>query len=240
MTADVERRMAVTIERHVDGSVAEEFLALYRESFAPLEKLAATKQAFTDEEFLDHVALPSVLKYVAWDSSARPCALGLAATDLRTLPWLNEAFFAARWPDLHATNRIYYWSALLVRPEERGGPWVEAILEASTRRTLIDGAMVAMDCCRFNADVVGVPHVVASVADRHCHLEFENFDSQHFYSYVSAGRRDETTDLRDCRVGDVVVDVDVRSWPAELDLTALESEQEVVTDADAESLRSSR
>ncbi len=239
MKSGVEKRMAVTIERHVDAMVAQDFLALYRESFAPLERLAATKQAFSDDDFLDHVALPSVLKYVGWDSTGVPCALGLAATDLRTLPWLNEVFFATRWPDLHARNRIYYWSALLVRPEERGGPWVEAILEASTRRTLIDGAMVAMDCCRFNAEVVGVPQVVASVADRHCRLEFEMFDSQQFYSYVSAGRRDESVDLRDCKVGDVVVDVDVRSWPAELDLTAIE-EAEASRGSDAGSLGSSR
>ncbi len=221
----IETRMAVTIERQVDSLVAREFLEIYRECFEPLETLAATRQFFGDDEFLQHVALPSVLKYVGRDSNAEPCALGLAATDLRSLPWVNESFFASRWPDLYATKRIYYWSALLVRPDERGGPWVEAILEASTRRTLIDEAMVAMDCCKFNAEVVGLPQIVASVAERHCHLEFEEFDSQHFYSYVSANRRDQNADLRQCRVGDVVVEVDVDSGTTEIDLVALEAKE---------------
>ncbi|MCU1455255.1 MAG: uncharacterized protein JWN46_3401 [Acidimicrobiales bacterium] len=197
----------VTIERSLDEATRERFLELYHESFAPLAPLAAARQSFTDDEFRMEADHPDVLKVVGWRGDDI-VALALISTNLDVVPWISPEFFKQQYPDQYARRAIFYYSTLLVVPEERGGPWVHAITEAGALMTATHDGLVAFDCCRFTKDEVQLPEMIYAISNMYAVVEPVEIDVQHYYAYVTRGIRE--IDLRDKKSHGVDISLEAR------------------------------
>ncbi len=173
----------------VPVDMAERFRRVYRAALAPLEPLSPARQSLTDEEFFDAIASQSVVKFVGWNDEREACALALMATDLSVVPWISVPYFAARFPEHFGRGAIYYFCALLVRPQDQGGPWAQLLLEELTRMVAADHAVAAFDCCAYTTTVTKLPELIAQVANRVCVLDALELDRQHYFGYVYQGPR---------------------------------------------------
>ena len=196
--------MRVTIETVIDEATTEQFLALYRAAFDPLETVAAGRQSLTDDEFREEMRDESVLKFVGWDRRERPVAMAVIATDLDSVPWISPAFWKERYPEHASRGAIFYFGALLVSPTVRGGPWAHRMLTETVRFTGRNRAVAAFDCCQHNVDTVELPRLIAEVSHKLAYTDTHQVDAQVYYAYVLHGLRDEAApgppaeiDLRD-------------------------------------------
>jgi hypothetical protein len=180
--------MKVTIEKVLDDPVVvEEFLELYRSAFDPLDTVAAGRQALTDDEFRADMGDESVLKFVGRDRDGRPVALCLLATDVSKLPWLSPAFWQQRYPEQFARNAIFYVGAILVSPRVRGGLWFHRLLTETIGHAASHRGVGALDVCRYNAEHLDLPGIVAKVSASMADVECEQVDVQTYHAYVYSG-----------------------------------------------------
>lgn len=180
--------MKVTIEKVVDDPVVvEEFLEMYRSAFAPLDTVAAGRQALTDDEFRADMGDESVLKFVGRARDGRPVAMCLLATDLTKLPWLSPAFWQQRYPEQYARNAIFYVGAILVSPEAQGGLWFHRLLTETIGHAASHRGVGALDVCRYNVEHLDLPGIVAKVSDSMAEVECEQVDTQTYHAYVYSG-----------------------------------------------------
>lgn len=171
----------------VPDQVVEDFLEIYRAAFAPLEVRAPARQSLTDDEFRHEMADPSVLKFVALDGDGEIVALALASSDLATVPWISIPYYEARYPEHVANGTLYYFGALLVRPERQGGPWATFLLDHLFRYVAEHEGIGAFDCCGFNVDVVGYPALVERAGQQSTRFHIEKLDRQEYYGVIVEG-----------------------------------------------------
>lgn len=169
--------------RVVSPELAARFLVLYNAAFAPLAPLAPARQGLTDDEFLQQMAEPTVVKFVAWDDLGEPVAMAFMATDLNVVPWISPSYFEARFPEHFARAAVYYFGALLVSPGCRGGRWAGVVLDAATRFVVADRAVAVFDCCEHNA-TRRLPQLIARAARRVGELETVELAPQRYYAYA--------------------------------------------------------
>lgn len=167
----------------VEPALAGRFLAVYRAAFAPLEQLAPARQGLTDDEFLDQMADPSVVKFVAWDEHGDPPAMAFMATDLNVVPWISPAYFAARFPEHYGRTAVYYFGALLVSPTHQGGHWAMMVLDAAARMVARDRAVAVFDCCEHNA-TRRLPELIARAGRRAADIDAVELAPQRYYAYA--------------------------------------------------------
>jgi len=160
-----------------------EFLALYRESFVELEIAAAGRQCYTDAEFVEEMANPAVLKYVARVDGVA-AAMVFLSNDLSTVPWISVPYYRHHFPDQFRRQAIYYVGALLVHPEHRGGSALTAVMHAASRHVAEADGLAAFDCCQHNVDALHLPRALALLARRVCDVTEHKLDSQSFYAYA--------------------------------------------------------
>lgn len=216
--------MLITMETRLDDPTIEEFLGVYRDSFAPLEDKAAARQSLTDDEFRDEMREASVLKFVAWDKSHRPAALAFVATDLSIVPWISVPYFAARFPDHFARGVVYYFGALLVRTDLRGSTAAAQLLKELTRFVSLNRGIAAFDCCRYNEETIKLPDLVAAGGRQICEIDTQEIDAQRYYAYTPSelpeGYSSEPLpSLRE------VIDLVAEEEEVVIDLVALEEEE---------------
>jgi len=171
----VETYSALPIELVAD------FLALYRESFTELEIAAAGRQSHTDLEFMEEMANPAVLKFVAWVHGV-PAAMVFISNDLTTVPWISIPYYRHHFPDHFERSAIYYVGALLVHPAYRRGAALGAVLRASAQVVSRHDGIAAFDCCQHNVDAVQLPRVVALMLRRVCDVTEHRIDVQSYYA----------------------------------------------------------
>jgi hypothetical protein len=184
LTPDLARVERTT---EVPPALAEEFLAVYRAAFAPLEVRAAARQSLTDEEFREEMTDPRVLKFVAYDAQDEAAAMSMVATDLSVVPWISVPYYAHRFPEHHARGTLFYAGALVVRPDRQGGPWSKMVVDEVFRFVAEHRALLAFDCCGYNVDVVKFPDTSARAAHRIAFVENTELDQQRYYALDMAG-----------------------------------------------------
>jgi ribosomal protein S18 acetylase RimI-like enzyme len=187
-TAPRKPRGRVDIVTTVSDTVADDFRAIYRAAFEPLMTKAPARQWLTDDEFMHEMHDESVLKFVARAQDGDEIvALALMSSDISTVPWVSEPYFAARFPDHHRRNAIFYLGAMLVRPESQGGPWAKYLLDHLFFYVAERRGIGAFDCCGFNVDTVALPDLVARVGHRLVHMELHELDRQTYYAAEIGG-----------------------------------------------------
>jgi hypothetical protein len=178
------KRAAVQAVTAVPEELAHEFLGIYRSAVLPLDRLTPARQSLTDDEFMHEMREERVLKFVCRDASDMTVALGFMATDLSAVPWINSAYYEARFPDHYQRGAIYYFGALLVRPGRQGGPWATVILSEMSKRVMDDRAIVAFDCCAYNVRVLRLPELIATVGQRLGRVETLELEPQRHFAYL--------------------------------------------------------
>jgi hypothetical protein len=177
----------VDILHDVSDAVTEEFLGIYQLAFEPLKTRSPARQWLTDDEFRHEMADPSVLKFVARGSDDEIVALALMSTDLSTVPWISEPYFAHRYPDHFARSALYYFGAMLVRPERQGGPWAKYLLDHIFHFLAEREGVGCFDCCGFNIDTVALPELVQRAGHRLVRFDLQLLDRQQYYAAVVDG-----------------------------------------------------
>ncbi len=195
----------VTVERHLDAVVCDDFLAFYREAFEPLRTETAVEQTVSDAEFRELAARRDVLKFVGWDDDGQPISLSLVTTNLGLVPWISVPFYERRFPEHYARNAIYYFVTLVIAPDHQDGPLIRAMLEALSLYIAMDRGVIAFDTCQYNIDVFAVPQVIERLGRRYVHGETSEIDAQHYYAYVLQGIKE--IDLRDQTDHGIVIDL---------------------------------
>lgn len=179
--ARVERLTAVS------DVLAEQFLAVYRAAFAPLDTLSAARQSLTDDEFREEMRDPRVTKIVAFDEHGEAGSMAFVATDLSVVPWISVPYYAHRFPEQYARGAVFYVNAAVVRPDRQGGPWTRAVLEDLYRFVAENRAVMAFDCCGYNVDTVRLVEATERVARAVAHVETVELDQQRYYAFDMAG-----------------------------------------------------
>lgn len=180
-------RGQVDILENVPAGVAEDFLAIYRAAFDPLKTKSPARQWLTDDEFMHELADPSVLKFVARSDDDEIVAMALMSTDLSNVPWISEPYFAAKFPEHYAAGKLFYFGALLVRPERQGGPWAKYLLDHIFNFFGERRAIGCFDCCGFNVDTVALPDLIVRASRSMVDLELELLDNQTYYAGIVHG-----------------------------------------------------
>ena len=181
-------RGRVDLVAAVPAQVAEEFRVIYRAAFEPLMAKAPARQWLTDDEFMHDMEDPSVIKFVCrTQDDDEIVALGIMSTDLSTVPWISEPYYAARFPEHYERKAIYYFGAMLVRPERQGGPWAKYLMDHFFHFLAERQGIGAFDCCGFNTDTVNLPDLVSRVGHRVVQLDLETLDRQTYYAAVVGG-----------------------------------------------------
>lgn len=177
----------VEILETVSADIAQEFLELYRVTFEPLKTRSPARQWLTDEEFLHEMEDSSVLKFVAYSGDDEIVALACMSTDIGTVPWISEPYFANRFPEHNERGVIYYFGAMLVRPERQGGPWAKYLLDHIFYYIAERRGIGCFDCCGFNVDTVALPDLIARAGRRIIKLDLQLIDRQEYYAGIVEG-----------------------------------------------------
>lgn len=180
-------RGQVDLVGSVSSETTEEFLTIYKAAFEPLITRSPARQWLTDEEFRHDMADESVKKFVARSGEGEIMALAFMSTDLSTVPWISEPFFAHRFPDHYARGAIYYFGAMLVRPERQGGPWAKYLLDHIFHFIGERRGIAAFDCCGFNVDTVALPDLVERSVRHLVKMDMELLDRQEYFAAVVEG-----------------------------------------------------
>jgi hypothetical protein len=184
---DARPRGRTAVLTEVPEDVVEDFLQIYRDAFAPLAVRSAARQSHTDEEFRHEMHDPSVLKFVALDGNDEIVGLSLVATDISTVPWISVPYYRERFPEHLAEGRLFYFGAMLVRPDRQGGPWAKFVLDHIFNFLAERSAIGAFDCSQFNSEVIGLPNLIERAGHRIARFELAHLDRQDYFALIVEG-----------------------------------------------------
>ena len=141
----------VTVETELDDQTAEDYYALYRETFGELETRAVARQLLHHDEFMAEMRDPRVQKYVARRNGL---AVGMSTltNQLETVPWISPAYFAHHYPDHVARGAVYYIGFTLVHRDHRRSRAFPMMIERIGAVLAEADAVVGWDICAFNDD----------------------------------------------------------------------------------------
>ena len=143
---------------------------------------AAARHVLHREEFDEEIADPRVLKLLAHDHEGKPAGLTTLATDLRAVPWVSPEYFAARYPEHAAENRIYYVGFTLTHPARRSSRVFIDMIDALVARLAADRVVCAYDVSRWNDDSLHFANNLRRRLERTQNVTVETIDVQTYYA----------------------------------------------------------
>jgi len=176
-----DRGPGVSVELVIHPEHRERFYAMYVELFGPLRTRAPGRQVLHRHEFLDEMADPRILKYVAWSATGQPVALSTLTADLTTVPWISADYFAARYPEQTARQAVYYWGFALAQGNPQSTFPFRQILVAIVTKMVREKAVCAYDICGFNNVQLRFAAHLQSVGGRFVNTTAEVLDTQTYY-----------------------------------------------------------
>jgi hypothetical protein len=157
-----ESRMTVDVLTTLPAESLDEAWRFYHDTFGPLAVLAVQRHVLFRDEFDTLMADERVTKYVARDGAA---VVGLAAMteDLAAVPLVSGEFFAHRWPDLYAQQRIVYCLFVGVQSGARGKGVFVGLQQEMYRQVEKVRGIVVLDICTYNEAELGLPWAIESI-----------------------------------------------------------------------------
>lgn len=123
---------------------------LYRTAFEELDSRAVQRHLMTRSEFTAVMHDRRVDKYLATNDDGRLVGLSTFTNILAAVPLISPAYFARRWPELAAGNKIWYCGFVAVPGHDRN-VFVDLVTEMY-RAAEVHGGVIALDICRYNND----------------------------------------------------------------------------------------
>lgn len=177
------QRITIEVERAMDEAVTERFWRLYLETFTPMAVVAVARQVLHREEFVEEMADPRVMKYVARDAAGEVVGLTTLTRDLETVPWISPQYFAARYPEHTARDAVFYLGFTLVTPEHRRSKVFQAMIEEVIGHVRDARGVCGWDVCAYNEQVLGFSTMITLLLHSHADCAVEAIDTQ-LYSAV--------------------------------------------------------
>ncbi|WP_326559700.1 hypothetical protein [Micromonospora sp. NBC_01796] len=158
--------MLITADQVVPENLAEATWQLYNNAFEELRAAAVQRHVMFRDEFDAVLADPRVTKYLGLDPDRPDDVLALATftNNLDAVPLISPDYFARRWPELYAEQRIWYIGFFAIDPGVRGDGAFELVIERMWERVLASGGIAALDICRRNNDI-GLPKAIHQTLD---------------------------------------------------------------------------
>jgi hypothetical protein len=158
--------MLITAERVVPEHLAEATWRLYNDAFEELRAAAVQRHVMFRDEFDGLLADKRVMKYLGLDPDrpGKVVALATFTNDLHAVPLISPDYFARRWPELYAEQRIWYIGFFAIDPESRGNGMFEEVIAQMWERVLGSGGIAALDICARNNDI-GLPKAIHQTLD---------------------------------------------------------------------------
>ena len=164
--------------------LAADLYGRYEETFRAVNQMAAQRHLMTYDEFMQVQYDPRVTKYAAYADDGTPIGQSCITDDLAAWPLVSPEYFAARWPDLYRTHRIFYVGYVGAHSgPHRHGVFGALLAEMAPRVVGVTGVAV-MDVCARNLWKPDVPRgaarVLGGLSDR---LRFARIDRQEFWAF---------------------------------------------------------
>ncbi len=172
----------IAVEHDLDDAVARDYLALYQRTFAELATRAVARQVLHPEEFLDEMADPRVMKYVARDADGSVVGLSTLTKHLATVPWISPAWFARRYPEHTARDAVFYLGFTLVDTSVRRGRVFQAMLHAVIDRVLAERGVCGWDVCAHNDTTTGFAEGIVSMLRARVDVTVGRVDTQTYFT----------------------------------------------------------
>ena len=168
-------------ETSVTGSAAAALWHLYERALAPLDEVAAMLHVEDREIVLGAFAHPEMTKVVAYDGTT-PVGLGMITNQLDLVTGVSPSYFANRFPEHADHNRIFYGTAVLVDPRQRGMTIFSRIYTEMWQIPAKTGGVLVFDTCKFNRDNFGADEIVDHIASRFPRSSWSVLDQQTWYA----------------------------------------------------------
>lgn len=175
--------ITIDVERALAPEVVDRFHALYAETFAPLATRAVARQVLHREEFVEEMADPRVMKYVARDPAGEVVGLTTLTRDLETVPWISPQYFAAHYPEHTARDAVFYLGFTLVAPQHRRTHVFQAMIEEVVALVRDERGVCGWDVCAYNEQVLGFSTMIGALLHSHADCTVSEVDAQ-TYSVV--------------------------------------------------------
>jgi hypothetical protein len=175
--------MRIDVVRVLPDDLLDEAWHFYQQAFDELRIRAVTRHVLDRGEFEALMRDKRFEKYVAISGGG---VAGLAAItgDLDAVSGISQHFFAHRWPDLYAEQRIFYVEFTAAVPGRRGaGVFVGLVRALLERVTAVDGIAV-LDICSHNETELALPDMIGLAARRVLGtVRQQRLDTQSYWLY---------------------------------------------------------
>ena len=168
-------------EVSVTGVAADALWDLYERALSPLDEIAAMLHVEDRELVLEAFAHPEMIKVVAYDGTT-PVGLGMITNRLELVTGVSPSFFANQFPEHADRDRIYYGTAVMVDPTQRGMTIFSRIYTEMWQIPAHTGGVLIFDTCRFNRDNFGADDIVDHIAARFPRSSWSVIDQQSWYA----------------------------------------------------------
>jgi hypothetical protein len=176
--------MTVKVVDEVHESQLEETWALYHTAFRELNAFAVQRHLMYRSEFDEVMRDQRVQKYLCFDDADTLCGLSTFTNDLDAVPLISPEYFARRWPQLYAENRIWYCGFVGIHPESRNPSAFHELVEAMYRLAATQNGIISLDMCRFNDEARRLSRVIPLMLHRLSgDVRTERMDEQSYWLY---------------------------------------------------------
>lgn len=127
-----------------DQRLHDDLWALYRRAYGPVARLSPTHEMLDRDEFSDQLRAANNRIWVVWEDS-RPIGMSLITTDVRATRWLNEDFFADRYPDRFRQGQVHYVVWVTVDPGHAAAGALQVLARQALAVEARDGALLVFD-----------------------------------------------------------------------------------------------
>lgn len=159
---------------------------LYRTAFEDLNAMTVQRHLMTRSEFTEVMLDRRIEKYRATDDAGQLVGLSTYTNVLEAMPLISPAYFARRWPRLHAAGKIWYCGFVAV-PNHDAGVFSD-LVTAMYREAEQHGGVIALDICRYNIDRHHLDRAIQLMLHRISdgQVRCEEADAQVFEIYETA------------------------------------------------------
>lgn len=178
--------MKIDVAKTLDGGQLDEAWRLYEQAFTGLNAFAVQRHLMYRSEFDGVAADVRIQKWLALDDDGTLLGLATYTNDLAAWPLVSEAYFARRWPEHFAEQRIWYCGYVAV-PSHRQGVFGE-LVEAMYVEAALHRGIICLDVCRHNEMMFHLPQTIERMLSRISNGEVrtERADTQSFFTYETA------------------------------------------------------
>lgn len=147
----------ITVKPMLDlpAPVRDATYAMYAETFADINEMAAQRHLMTAAEFREVAADHRVRKLLARNTADELLGVATVTNVLEAMPLVSPPFYRRHYPNHYARQAVWYVGFVGVRP--RAPHVFRAIVSDLYACTMSNQGVAVMDFCEYNETVVDIP-----------------------------------------------------------------------------------